>query len=499
VNSATISLALIAGAAVALAIFFWRGKQRAEAAHQQLVDRFRGVLDADEERRKVLGLAVREGQEALAKDEAERAARVRNLNQLQDQIVMSTSQVAEFQARVAALQAEFAKLDEESQLQTFGYYQPHYQFSELKQFAERLEQVRTTQKEMLKEKTAGTCAIAWTVNGSATEGRKSINQTLKLMLRAFNGETDAAIARVRYNNIRVMEERIRRAFDVINSLAQVQQCRISEGYRDLRVDELRLVFEYAEKEQEQKEEQRRIREQMRDEEIALRQIERAKEEAEKEEARYERALLKAREEIANAAGEKQVRLQSQIDELQLKLDEAHAEKERAISRAQMTRSGHVYVISNIGSLGEQVFKIGMTRRLDPLDRIKELGDASVPFQFDIHAMIFSEDAPALESALHRSFERDRVNRVNQRKEFFRVDLESIAAAVQQHHGTIEFTMAAEAEEYRKTLAIIEEDQRQAVPADARLSIKAELLLSDDGLAPLTQAPLTTAPAVRDLR
>ena len=138
--------------------------------------------------------------------------------------------------------------------------------------------------------------------------------------------------------------------------------------------------------------------------------------------------------------------------------EAQANKARAIARAQMTRSGHVYIISNIGSFGEQVFKIGMTRRLDPMDRVRELGDASVPFHFDVHSIIFSEDAPGLEAALHRMFNDRRINRVNERKEFFRITIDEIAEAVRQHHGEIEIICEAEAVDYRKTLAIIHDVQ-----------------------------------------
>ena len=140
--------------------------------------------------------------------------------------------------------------------------------------------------------------------------------------------------------------------------------------------------------------------------------------------------------------------------MEQRLLEAQANKERATSRAQMTRSGHVYIISNIGSFGEDVYKIGMTRRLDPMDRVRELGDASVPFQFDVHAVIYSENAPTLENALHRAFHHRRVNRVNERKEFFRVTLDEIAEVVRQHHGEIEFTQMAEAKEYRQSLAIL---------------------------------------------
>lgn len=237
------------------------------------------------------------------------------------------------------------------------------------------------------------------------------------MLRGFNGECDASIAKVKYNNIGVMEARIRKAWEAINVLVGVQQCQITQAYFDLKLQELYLVHEYQEKLQEEKEEQRRIREQMREEEIAQRELEKATQDAEREERRYAESLRKAYEEAERAVGQKQQRLLGQIEELQRRLDEAHVNKERAIARAQMTRSGHVYVISNIGSFGEHVYKIGMTRRLDPLDRVRELGDASVPFQFDVHAVIYSEDAPALEATLHHAFQHRRINRVNERKEF----------------------------------------------------------------------------------
>jgi hypothetical protein len=225
---------------------------------------------------------------------------------------------------------------------------------------------------------------------------------------------------------------------------------------NLKLEELYLVHEHQEKLQEEKEEQRRIREEMREEEIALRELERARVEAEKDETRYADALRKAREEAERAVGEKQQKLLTKIDELQRRLEEAQTNKERAIARAQMTRSGHVYIISNIGSFGEHVYKIGMTRRLDPMDRVRELGDASVPFHFDVHAIIYSEDAPGLETALHRKFNHRRVNLVNHRKEFFKVAIEEIAEVVRQHHGEIEFTLAAEAVDYRKSLAMIHE-------------------------------------------
>ena len=262
---------------------------------------------------------------------------------------------------------------------------------------------------------------------------------------------------MRYNNYSRIEDRIRSAFKAINKLGEAQTSYISLEYRDLKFEELRLVHEYQEKLQAEKEEQYRIREQMREEARAQRELEKAQQEAEKEEKRYQKALDRARREIEIATGEKHNTLEFEIERLNELLLEAQANKERAMSRAQMTRSGHVYIISNIGSFGEHVYKIGMTRRLDPEDRVRELGGASVPFRFDIHAMIYSEDAPTLENALHQMFEKRSVNRINARKEFFNVSLEEIEEIVRKQDVNAEFIRIPPAEEFRKTQAIIAQE------------------------------------------
>jgi hypothetical protein len=303
------------------------------------------------------------------------------------------TQIESLTSQVSALKAEVAPLDEQATLQSFGYYRPQFPFATSTEYEVRLAKVCDDQRSMIKDKVAAVCPVEWTVDGDRVKGRKKTNQMLRLMIRAFNGEADAAIAKVRYNNIRVMESRIRKAYEVINGLAEVQQCSIVPRYLELKLEELFLAHELHEKLYQEREEQRRIRARMRDEEIAERQLEKARREAEEDEIKYEDALVKARTDVEQANGRKHERLVSQIAELERRLEEAHANKERAIARAQLTRSGHVYVISNLGSFGEHIYKIGMTRRLDPHERIRELGDASVPFEFDVHAVIFSEDAP----------------------------------------------------------------------------------------------------------
>lgn len=405
----------------------------------RLLSRFRGVIDADKERTRI----------------------AEEIHTLLSQRTQESEEIQKLTDRIEATKAELAALDEEATLYSFGLYKPRYDFADSARFQMELDKIRDQQKKMVKEKAAATCVTEWTVNGSKVEGRRQINQTLKLMLRAFNGETDAAIAKVKYNNVLVMETRIKKAFEMIGSLGEAQHCHLEQPYLNLKLQELYLVHEYEEKVQDEKEEQKKIREQIHDEEIAQREFEKAKADAERDEQRYEQALAKAREEVDRAAGEKQAKLLAQIDELQRRVLEAQANKERAIARAQMTRSGHVYVISNIGAFGEHLYKVGMTRRLDPFERVRELGDASVPFAFDVHAIIYCEDAPSLENTLHREFHNRRVNRVNERKEFFKVTLDEIIVAVQKHHNVeVEFTKIAPAAEYRKTQAILDEEARR---------------------------------------
>jgi hypothetical protein len=359
-------------------------------------------------------------------------------------------------ARLTELRSEVSNLEDVASLQAFGVYEKRFDFPTSQGFDLAIEDIASQQKQMVRHGTAAFCTVEWAIDGSKREGQKFQKRLLTLMLRAFNGEADAAIAKVRYNNIGVMVTRVRKAFDAINKLTIPHHCEIAPDYLRLRVDELYLVHAQQNKLYEEREEQRTIREQMREEEVARREIERAKADAERDEVRYSAALEKARAEVVVAEGTKQQKLHDQIAELERRLAEAQANRERAIARAQMTRSGHVYIISNIGSFGENVYKIGMTRRLDPMERIHELSDASVPFAFDVHAVIFSDDAPSLENELHKHFDARRLNLVNLRKEFFCVTLDEISEVVRWKHADILITKVAEARDYRRSAALLAE-------------------------------------------
>jgi multidrug efflux pump subunit AcrA (membrane-fusion protein) len=201
----------------------------------------------------------------------------------------------------------------------------------------------------------------------------------------------------------------------------------------------------------EREEQARIKAQIREEQQREREIQRELERADKEQAVVREALARA---LAKAEDEHS----AEVESLRARLAELEAKK-RAISQAQLTKAGHVYVISNIGSFGEGVFKIGMTRRLEPIDRVKELGDASVPFPFDVHMMISCDNAPTLETALHQRFLKQQINKTNPRKEFFKTDIEAIVQVVREHHGEVEFTADAEALQYHQSLTMSDEDQQ----------------------------------------
>lgn len=339
---------------------------------------------------------------------------------------------------------EAAIYNEEIELAELGFYEPHFDFGTSERFKQEINRVRQQQKQMVSQKTAITCDKEWVVEGSAAKGRTMINRAMRLTARAFNNECDAAISNTRWNNVKRMEQRIEKAYDAINKLNASNFITISPVYLRLKLDELRLTYEYQDKKQKEKEEQAEIRQQMREEA----KLEQEKEKALKEEERYQRLLEKARHDASLATGEKMAEMQAAIAQLEQELASAHAKSERAISMAQQTRAGHIYVISNIGSFGDNVYKIGMTRRLDPLDRVKELGDASVPFLFDVHAMIYSEDAPSLEKELHRIFDAQRLNLVNTRKEFFNLTLDEIEQEVRRLAPTAEFIETAEAKEFQ---------------------------------------------------
>lgn len=345
-----------------------------------------------------------------------------------------------------ALLKEVAVYDERLAFAELGIYEPHFDFDDTEVFKEQIKAVRASQKQMVSEKTATHCPADWTVEGSKAKGQTMVNRQTRLTMRAFNNECEAAIANTRWNNVVAMERRVLAAAKAINKENTSLQLSLSDKYVALKIEELRLTHEYREQQKVEKEERAELARAEREEKKLL--AEAAK--AEREERKYKALLDKARLEAKR--GDTSEELRARIAELEGALNQAHTASERAKAMAEMTKSGFVYVISNVGSFGDNVVKIGLTRRLDPSDRVKELGDASVPFGFDTHAMIYSDEAPALESALHKEFADRRINMANMRKEFFRVELDEVERAVVKLAPDAHFFKDREAQEWHETMA-----------------------------------------------
>lgn len=334
----------------------------------------------------------------------------------------------------------------------------NYEFTDA---GKELQKARELTKSLIKTSKAASCEYV-------EPNRR--NTAIKFVLDAFNGKVDSTLSKIKHNNYGKLSQEIKDAFELVNfNGSAFRSARITDIYLQARLNELKWGVAVNEIMLEEREEQRRIKEQLREEEKARREYEKAIKEAEKEEKAIQQAIDKATKELMLAGEEQRIALEQKLAELQIKYEEAEAKNQRAISMAQQTRSGHVYVISNIGSFGENVYKIGMTRRLEPLDRVRELGDASVPFSFDVHAMIYSDDAPSLENHLHKVFNDKQVNKVNSRKEFFNVGIKDIKSTIKEMSIDAHWTMFAEAKEYRESLAI-ENERNMAVKESEELVV-----------------------------
>lgn len=283
---------------------------------------------------------------------------------------------------------------------------------------------------------------------------------------------------MKYNNFDASLKRINASCDAISKLGSMMHISISPAYRAAKVDELTLAFEYAQLKQKEKEAEKEERARLREEARLQKEIEEERRKLEKEQTHYLNALAKLNAQLAASPDSPELVVKKH------ELENKVADTEKAIRdvdyREANKKAGYVYVISNIGAFGKDVYKIGMTRRLDPQERVDELGDASVPFGFDVHAMIFTDDAPKLEAALHRAFEDKKVNMVNPRREFFHVSLDEIKAVIRQNYDkTVEFNDYPDAEQWRISVKMRggnfsePEIPEAALPAPALPPVKAK--------------------------
>lgn len=362
--------------------------------------------------------------------EAERSAGLKAIELLQEQLE---------QTRRLIVETEDLALLQES-----GIYHYRHPLTDAVAYERELEEIDAEIKAMTrKDGGAILAATNWTVNGSAAEGRIMVRDFSKLMLRAFNAEADNLVRGLKPYKLDAAVARLRKVAETIERLGKTMQIRVSAPYLQLRVRELELTGDFLAKQAEEKEAERAERDRLREERKAQQEMERERERLEKERQHFTNAL----EALASKGDEAGVaRLQEQLSDVQKAIEDVDY-------RAANIRAGYVYVISNIGSFGEQMVKVGLTRRLDPTERIRELSDASVPFNFDTHAVFFSKDAVGIETAMHERLAERRVNLVNRRREFFRATVLEVKAHLTELAGELlQFEDVPEALEYRQSLA-----------------------------------------------
>lgn len=439
---------LIAGILIIGLIIYATSKKEAILKNNKDLEKKSEILREEIEN---LNLIIRRVTEREGISQTVKALREEVLRK-EKEIQKLNQEIKERKERIKFLNDDLEALEKKDFILYSGSYEgDEYDFEESIMYQEELKNIKEKQKILI--------TLDEAIEKDFDYNSKQAKDLTKLVIRGFNGECASIYVTVKYSNLESCEAKIIKSFTAINRLAKSSNFKINDEFLELKLKELLLIQGYKEMKQKEQEEQKLIREEMLQEERARREYEKAIRDAEIEEKRQEKALELARKEyekiMLSKNEEEREKYAEKIAELEKQLQEAHNSKERAVSQAQLTRAGHVYVISNIGSFGEDVYKIGMTRRLEPLDRVKELGDASVPFPFDVHALIYSEDAPALERTLHKQFNDERLNLVNQRREFFNVKLEKIEEVVKEHHGEFKLTRIAQAEQYRQSLKLRE--------------------------------------------
>lgn len=373
---------------------------------------------------------------------AEIAQKQEDISKLKNKLV-GLGDLSNINAQKEELRESIRELQQEELLESIKVFVPDQFKSE--EYKTQLAICKSQQAELVKSGKA-------TTSTGNSGSKKELNDNIKQIIRCFNAECESIYVGLTVKNVDTRRSKVSKSYDVLNKIFAVDGVKLSSEYYEKKLEELNLYFAYDQQLQIEKEYQKAAREQLLEEEKVRREIEQAKKKNEKEESQFKNEIDKLMGYMRKADDIEKKLYIDKIKELEEKLKLVEKDKEDILNREQNTRAGYVYVISNIGSFGEDVYKIGMTRRLEPMDRIKELGDASVPFPFDVHALIFSEDAPALESILHQTFRKYEVNKVNQRKEFFKLPIDEIEEVVKNNHNaTVHFVKIPDAEQYRASV------------------------------------------------
>ena len=363
--------------------------------------------------------------------------------------------VANLQKEIEQKRNEVIVLDENIMLESFALYKPKFKFISSGAYKDRLDLIRGKQKEVVKDGLAAKGGENFTLNDSVKDGKKMIDDIKKLFVRSFNNECDHCVDNVKFSNIDASVKRIEKSFETINKLGKYNSVSLTLEYKQLKLEELFLAYEYQQKKEQEKEEIRAAREAEREQQKLEREIKEARERIAKEKKHFTAAIKELEEKLKNETDAKQIELITKnLEDAKDKFSGLEDEEKVVDYREQNAKAGFVYIISNIGAFGENIYKIGMTRRLEPMERVDELGGASVPFSFDVHAMIFSDNAPDLEAKLHEHFYSSRINKINDRKEFFRADLDEIEKVVKENYQkVVDIVKEAPAEQYRESLLV----------------------------------------------
>jgi len=405
--------------------------------------------DLEAKARQVGLLDLLAAQEQIRSEEA-------RLDVFQTQFAAMQGALEAARAELHAVKQQIVGAEDTVLLESFGLYMPKYRLTNSIDYKNKLDEIREDQKRTARGLSAA--VDEWdhsAVELSKAQWKKLRKDALKLALRSFNSESEYCIENVKFSNLEKMEERIRRSFETCNKLLNAIDAWWKDIVLERKLQELYLAHEYQVKRQEEKEAARQAREDQREQEKLEREIREARAKIEKERRHFNSALQKLQLRLAEST------VQQEREDLQTRIDEISSQSSRLDDderlldyREQNARAGYVYVISNIGAFGEGIFKIGMTRRLEPMDRVDELGDASVPFRFDVHALVFSDNAPGLEAKLHSHFAAGRLNKVNGRKEFFRADLKEVETVIRANYdAVVEVVHAAAAEQFRESLRL----------------------------------------------
>lgn len=402
--------------------------------------------DAQEENARLRALLNEYGLMEIAQITEAKARLLREVDETRAELAVETDALREDRTTRDSIRKEVIDLRDSVQLQEFGLYDGGHVAESSVTLATELEALRTQIKHAVRNGDATTASTGFTFNNSTVKGDKFVRDMSKLMLRSYNAEAENCLKSVKAGNLPMAQKRLSTTVDQVERLGTMIDLHITPAYHRLRLRELELASRHLQALQVEKELERERRQELREQKQAEQELAREREKLDKERSHYSNVLATL---LAKGDEEGADRMRAQLAEVE------HA-IENVDSRAANIKAGYVYVISNIGAFGPDVVKIGMTRRLDPMDRVNELGDASVPFRFDVHALFFADNALSIESMLHQHFAGRRLNRVNLRREYFHATPAEVLEVLTSHNvEVLEYVVEPTAAEYRSSL--IEQD------------------------------------------